>query len=299
MNAMDKLSAVVIKQDTRISDADRVYCQSHQSAYEAAKEALFELTAMYEDITAHQEELLPPKRSKYESRYIELEHLSRSSIEEKIQNLHGVFIGKIVEYFNDVYHVSISAHQIKEKLLPKEPKAPRYSYKINKEEQEQYHQSLLDLVVRYEDILDALFIQLGGRTFAERALDEIKEGCHDAAWSSYNGKPEFEVKGDTIRFTAYACSCDSWSKNDYWELADCMRKILRGVAHFETGLFNHYPVGIVQILERRQRNDPIAEFYGCTKVRQLKMFKNHRVDLKFESRELARQFADEYLGKVC
>ena len=46
MNAMDKLSAVVIQADSRISNTDREFCQAHQSAYEAAKEALMELGAV-------------------------------------------------------------------------------------------------------------------------------------------------------------------------------------------------------------------------------------------------------------
>ncbi len=298
MNAMDKLSAVVIRADTRISEADRAFCQAHQNAYEAAKIALAELGTVCEDIISQQESLLPPKRSPYESRYIELDNMSVSGMNTRIENLHGLFIGKIVEYFNNTYHVSIEGQKIKDKLLPKEPKSGRYFGDSDKEAHRKYHQELLDLVVRYEDILDALFIQLGGRTFAERALDEIREDCHRAVWSSYNGKAEFEVKGDTIRFTSYACSCNSYVSSEYWELSDHMRNVLRGVAHFETGLFNNYPADISGAISRGHRNQPLLEFPNCQKVRQLKMFKNHRVDLKFAGREYARQFADEYLGKV-
>ena len=33
-------------------------------------------------------------------------------------------------------------------------------------------------------------------------------------------------------------------------------------------------------------------------MKQLKMFKNHRVDLKFESKTYASEFAEKYLGLV-
>jgi len=95
MNAMDKLSAVVIQADSRISDSDRSFCQAHQSAYEAAKEALMELGAIYKDITDQQEELLPPAQNSYESKYIEIADLRQSEIERKVQNLHSLFINKL------------------------------------------------------------------------------------------------------------------------------------------------------------------------------------------------------------
>ena len=40
------------------------------------------------------------------------------------------------------------------------------------------------------------------------------------------------------------------------------------------------------------------EFPACEKVKQMKLFKNNRVDLKFHSPEYAEQFAGKYLGTV-
>ena len=154
------------------------------------------------------------------------------------------------------------------------------------------------MTVRYENVLDLLFIQLGGRTFAEKAFAELQESCHSAAWSSYNRKPEYEVKGDTIRFTFYACNCDSWSTHDYWKLTDAMCNVLRGVAHYETGIFSVYPHDISALLHNRHDTNPLVEFPYCSKVKQLKMFKNRRVDVKFESKAYASEFAEKYLGLV-
>lgn len=296
MNAIEKLSAVVIQVDSRISESDRSFCQAHQSAYEAAKEALVELGAIYKDITDQQKELLSPAQNSYETKYIDIIDLNQSEIQKKVQNLHSLFINKLVSYFNSTYNVSISAQKIKDKLIPKEPESRRLHY--DKELFEQYYQALLNLKVRYEDILDQLFIQLGGKTFSEKAFAEIQEACHTAAWSSYHKTTEYEIKGDTIRFTFYACSCDSWSTHDYWDLSDGMRNILRGIAHFETGMFNVYPHGISTLLSRSNQNFSCVEFPSCTKVKQLKMFKNHRVDVKFESKAYANEFAEKYLGLV-
>ena len=40
------------------------------------------------------------------------------------------------------------------------------------------------------------------------------------------------------------------------------------------------------------------EFPTCEKAKQIKLFKNNRVDLKFHSPEYAEQFINKYLGAV-
>lgn len=151
----------------------------------------------------------------------------------------------------------------------------------------------------YNDVLDQIFIQLGGRTFIEQALEEIKEKCHSAAWETYHGKPEYEVKNDTIRFTGYFCSYDNWYSHEKWSLFDNMKNILRALAFFETGMVGSYPQNIALLLGYGDKEYSTVAFTDCTKINQLKMFKNHRVDVKFTSKEFAEQFADEYLGRVC
>ena len=44
--------------------------------------------------------------------------------------------------------------------------------------------------------------------------------------------------------------------------------------------------------------EPVVEFPTCEKVKQMKMFKNNRVDSKFRTSEYAGQFAGKYLGTV-
>ncbi len=297
MNLLDKLSAVTVTADTRITAVDRDFCQAHQKAYEMAKQSLSELGAMYADVVRNLNEILPVKSSLYDSVYISIDKLSEKEVNSAIEGLHERFIDYIVRYFNDTYNVSIEQYAIKSQLLPKEPVTSGWNIDI--EAHERYHEELLNKDIKYEDILDALLEQLGDRSFTERALDEIKEACHNAAWNSYNGKAEFEVKGDSIRFTSWACSYENYGFGDRWNLEDKMRGVIRGLAHFETGVFSLYPSGMDELLSYSSLHDPIVEFEDCRKIVQLKMFKNRRVDIKFASPEYARQFADEYLGEVC
>lgn len=181
--------------------------------------------------------------------------------------------------------------------MPDEPK--RGCWDPDHKKETEYHEKLQSLKLTYNDVLDQIFIQLGGRTFIEQALEEIKEKCHSAAWETYHGKPEYEVKNDTIRFTGYFCSYDNWYSHEKWSLFDNMKNILRALAFFETGMVGSYPQNIALLLGYGDKEYSTVAFTDCTKINQLKMFKNHRVDVKFTSKEFAEQFADEYLGRVC
>ena len=58
-------------------------------------------------------------------------------------------------------------------LIPKEPRVR--GWEDNRSALSAYQAEMRSFSLRYETVLDQIFIQLGGRTFMERALDEIKE----------------------------------------------------------------------------------------------------------------------------
>lgn len=288
MNLLEKLDAVEIKTDNRISEADRAFCQSRQNAYDDARQILLDLRQQWKRTVSEQEQ-------KYETdHYIDIPNFSVLVIRERMEDLHGQFISAIVGHFNSLYHVSVSTEEIKEVLLPKEPR--QHGWDVDKAAVTAYRKEMRNLALRYESVLDQIFIQLGGRTFAERALDEIKEKCHSAAWNQYRKVPEFEVKGDTIRFTSYACKFSDWITPE-WKLSDGMKDILHGIAYFETGRFGCYPPDFHELMRWSAVKYSEVDF-DCKKIKRLKMFKTNRVDVKFAGKALANQFAEEYLGQM-
>lgn len=291
MNLLEKLSGVEIRPDSRISEADRRFCIAHQQAYDTAREELSELRQIWKEITEHQKEILDTATDE-KGGYAALSGFSSSSIRTKLEALPDIFISNIVRYFNRQYHVSVDTEPIRTLLVPEKPEST-----WEKEQLKQYHTAMRELSLRYEDILEQIFIQLGGRTFMERAVDELKEKCHKAAWDTSSRIQKYEVKGDTIRFP-YACRFDDWLGRPKWSLNDGMKDILRGVSHFETGQFEYYPPGISVLLGWDDKDESVFEF-SCEKVISLRMFKNRRVDLKFSSKAYASQFAAEYLGLVA
>lgn len=299
MNLLEKLEKVTISEDERISKADKEVCEKHQKAYFEAKIALEETIFAWNEIEERQKGLLADL-SEYESayrRYIRISDFSVKDIENKIKDLPSLFINSIISYFSSTYNVSISEHEIKNVLLPH--KSSDSVWDPQHKAEKEYQSKLMNIKINYQDVLEQIFIQLGGRTFTEKAIFELKQKCHSAAWDGYRGTPEYELKNNTIRFTFYACSHDDWLGRDRWKICDEMKHILKGIAHFETGILKSYPSTISYLLGYDDKNQATIEFSDCKKVEQLKMFKNHRVDVKFCDKETAELFISEYLGNVC
>lgn len=296
MNALEKLQAVQISADNRISETDQRFCEAHQSAYVDAKASLNELEYMWTDIVSRQSKLLEPAAAVWNNvqEYIYLSHFSEQDIRDQMEELNDLFISNLVRYFNNRYKVSLDANSIIDVLLPHKPKSDHLS--PNTEAVAEYHQKLRSMKVDYKDVLEQIFVQLGGRTFLERALDEIKEACHKAAWCTYSGKAEYELKNDAVRFT-YGCKFSDLFER--WELTDSMKKILRGLAYFESEILGYYPAAIENLLGWNRMEDHRVEFTSYTKLHSLRLFKNGRVDVKFKNKNYADQFASEYLGLVC
>ena len=228
-----------------------------------------------------------------QERYYRFDGISASAISNKIEALHQIFVTSIVHYFNEKYHVSVAYDEIKKLFIPPTPE-----YSREKSRAEEYHNKMQTMVLKYEDILEQIFVQLGGRTFEERALDELKEKCHDFAWNLNVKKPEYNVRGDTVQFDGYACSCEDWYRRSVWKIHEGMKGVLRALAHFETQQLDYLPKDIAFLVGYDDKCSSSYEF-EYEKVKKIRMFKNHRVDIKFASKALANQFAEMYLGLVA
>lgn len=296
---LKKFSAVEVKADNRISPADKLFCEKNQAAYEAAISSYQELSFFWDDMVKTQERLLGDKDSDTYRNYLISQgnvKISRSDINGHIMSLHAFFIEVIVRHFSSTYKVSISTYAVKEALLPEEPDS-RYGME---DKWEAYEHEMQTLIVRYEDIVDQIILRLDGRSFAEQAFYELTQGCHNAAWNTIKHTPQFERKKDTLRFTGYFCSFTEYSySSDSWKLMDDMKSIMRGAAHFETDAYGVYPPELSELMGYGDSKWCIVEFSGCSKLVQIKMFKNGRVDLKFTTPEYAEAFVDRYLGKVA
>ena len=296
MELQQKFAAVKIQADHRITEMDRDYCSLHQKAYETAIVSFQELAFFWEDMSKAQQELLGDSKNPFYHNYLvscKGPSISRELIDQHIEALHVDFIMTLSRYFNSTYHVSVDPSEVSEALLPKSPDGcPRRDRSRLKEA---YHAQMRTLTVRYQDVVDQIILRLDGRSFSEQAFHELYCKCHNAAWDARTQQPKFECRKDTICFTGYFCNLKSWSK-DTWEMQDGMKDILWGLAHFETDSYRVLPIGFSPLLTSAGTKEIVVEFPTCDMAKQIKLFKNHRVDLKFRSPEYAEQFISKYLG---
>lgn len=295
MDILSKFEAVQVTADIRISEMDRNFCEAHQKAYEAALSCFHELEYIWEDISDRQRALLSGVETGYAA-YLYSEgniDISTDKISDHIKELHGKFLRNLVNYFNNTYHITIDCCVAENMFLPQVPSDKRRNEDALKKQESE----MLNLILHYEDIVNFIFIQMDGRGFDEQAFHELHEKCHDAAWNSNQKKANFEVKKNVLQFS-YGCSYSSFYSSSHWALTDQVKDVLRGIAHYETGVYGTYPSGFNQLLGYRCTDD-LFEFPTSQKVNQLKMFKNNRVDIKFASEHHVRQFCDKYLGLVC
>ncbi len=138
---------------------------------------------------------------------------------------------------------------------------------------------------------------LTGYSFQDKAVKELKDAAHRAAWNRYRAEKNYAQKKATIKFSNYACRFDSFYTSigrTHISLSEGMKKIIYALSHFEYGtvtiIDRHFAALCGYSFEETQFD------FELEKTKQIKCFKNGRVDIRFTSEAYARQFVEEYLG---
>ena len=292
-NLLEKLDAVEMTADTRIDSADRNYCQVQQEAYNHARDALKDMIERGQKYTEEQIATLSRVESNVYSTY--LGEFKVHEITKSLEESHKRFIDQVFNYFARRYSVDINSYYAKENLLPERPSGGIWDR--DEEQWEEYHQTLYNLELTYQNVVDQIFLQLGGLSFEDRATKEVKDAAHRVAWDKRHGK-QFEQKKAIVSLAGFGdCEGDS-SKGFLVRLFESGKYILRAIVHFERGDATHIPFAIEHLFYNNFSGPyETAEVeVGMEKLKSIKFFKNNRVDFRFTSEGDARQFVEEYLG---
>lgn len=325
MNILDKFSAVEIKTDNRISDADRAFCVRHQEAFDKAGPALEKIAEAIVAAKTEQQAILGSDDSEYSylspwGIYISSEGFKcdESYVYEMMKKRSERFITKVVDYFQSKYILELDGDQIKEHLIPAAPKRPElpwggyrnmaddeiaaYEEKLDayKAEQQKYEDGLRTFSLRYEQIVDEIFIQLSGFSFQERAMNEFLKKCWKAAHDYRGDKENFEIKNDTLRLTGYWCRCrnESWMREPEWSTDGDLRVILDALVHYDIGQLNRGAEWFPELFRYSTKKN-VFPINNLMKAKNIKLFKNGRVDIKFKDAVSVQEFVNNYLRKCA
>lgn len=318
MSLMEKFSAVEIKADNRISEDDKVFCLRQQAAFDKSGPALQKIADMMTAANEEQSSILDANED-YLSRYLVGDgfRCEASYVLDAMKGRNRTFISAVVNYFSRKYNVELDEREIEEHLIPTGPKEPNLpwggyrnmsedeiaSYREEldtyKVEKEKFERSLRVLPLRYERVVDEIFVQLGGFSFQEKAMNEFLSRTWNCCHSTYrDNAEEFEIKNDTLKLTGYWCRCkdDSWRSHDEWESTDSLKTLLNALAWYECGRMDEGNLWFPELF-RYDTERNFFETYNMEKVKSVKLFKNGRVDIKFRSVAYVQEFVETCLRR--
>lgn len=318
MSLMEKFSAVEIKADNRISEDDKAFCLRQQAAFDKSGPALQKIADMMTAANEEQSSILDANEDCL-SRYLVGDgfRCEASYVLDAMKGRNRTFISAVVNYFSHKYNVELDEREIEERLIPTGPKEPNLpwggyrnmsedeiaSYREEldtyKVEKEKFEQSLRVLPLRYERVVDEIFVQLGGFSFQEKAMNEFLSRTWNCCHSTYrDNAEEFEIKNDTLKLTGYWCRCkdDSWRSHDEWESTDSLKTLLNALAWYECGRMDEGNLWFPELF-RYDTERNFFETYNMQKVKSVKLFKNGRVDIKFRSVAYVQEFVETCLRR--
>lgn len=318
MSLMEKFSAVEIKADNRISEEDKAFCLRQQAAFDKSGPALQKIADMMTAANEEQSSILDANED-YLSRYLVGDgfRCEASYVLDAMKGRNRTFISAVVNYFSRKYNVELDEREIEERLIPTGPKEPNLpwggyrnmsedeiaSYREEldtyKVEKEKFEQSLRVLPLRYERVVDEIFVQLGGFSFQEKAMNEFLSRTWNCCHSTYrDNAEEFEIKNDTLKLTGYWCRCkdDSWRSHDEWESTDSLKTLLNALAWYECRRMDEGNLWFPELF-RYDTERNFFETSNMEKVKSVKLFKNGRVDIKFRSVAYVQEFVETCLRR--
>jgi len=267
-NLLDKFSAIDIQVDQRISEIEAEYCKRQEVIFyetrDILKRNLSELNNLYEKYG--EKDSFSGREESFLSTYDDLKY-----IKNRIDSIYKGFISRITHYFAIRHKVSLSSNEIVGK------------YDENS--------------ISYTIILDEIFEQLGGLSFKEKAVEEIKAASRSIIYNKSNlhiAKNKLSIIDCVYWDSGFLDDNKSIRYDDRR-----VRPLFLALSHFMNGSVEMiYRLGeIYQQLNRGSSYYDIFSKYeiGIYNVESLKMFKNGKIEIVFSEHENAEAFKNEYL----
>ncbi len=261
MNMLNVFDEIKIDNTNRIDLEDKIYCEKHNKAYKETLKSHKETLKSWIILHNNQIQELSFERNDYTytEEYISYYGGGSICIDKMIQEIDRIkekFIGMIAYYFTKKYNVTIDDSKIFNKYRDK------FDYHKKNNPDKTLKLDLIEYVdIDYNIILDEIFLQLGGFSFKEKAIDEIKQKAKTPLYyNRYRNYWNYEIKGKTIKFRT-------------------------SINHIEPALYFY-----------DNNETDIINCYTHNKIDDYKSYDNGNTDIKFYNASDALDFAKRYLG---
>lgn len=264
---LERLEAIQIDRRDAVDALDQAFMDRQEALYREAVEVLTDVKRRMEAIFASYDGDEDRNKDGYISRHHDIYR-----VEQRLKEIREQFIGRIVGHFADRYKVRLSTDQVIRELDGQEATA--------------------------KAILECIHHQLGGRTFQELAIHQVKAAL--AERTQYR-KPE--IKGCRVSFPRFVYPDFSLPDHPHisWRDQEDLHVLLRALQLFGNGRLElSWPfTAPLEAVSDTWRHDPFQRFdLGSGKVRTFRLYKNGKVEVGFASNELASQFVAEYTRKA-
>lgn len=317
MNLLNKFASVEIKADNRISEEDKAFCLRQQEAFDKSGPALDAIAKKMEAVMKEQESILGVGEENYAGRYVNGDGFScnAGSAYGAMKQRNKTFITVIVEYFARKYKVELDREEIMKHLIPAPPQEPSlpwggyrdmsdeqidgFKKRVEAYEQEEikYNEAMRAFPLRYEQIVDEIFVQLGGFSFQEQAMNEFLERTWKCCHNNWDDKERFEIKNDTLRLANGWCWCDDqWSWGPEWKPSDNLKTLLDALAWYECGRMGEAALWFPELCRYSTKENQF-DTNNMSKIKSIKLFKNGRVDIKFRNATYVQEFVEQCMRR--
>jgi hypothetical protein len=287
---LEKFEGVQVDSAMRISPLDAEFCTAERISYERAHSLYTGFRKSLAEAVKLENEEWSARTGRPATVYRDVTYCKVSdtggldNIDDRIKNIQRTFIGAIKAYFTRKYDITLDSDAVYETLGQVEPDLSPSMPNAEWERLHDEHRARSSRLLHHNEIIDEILLQLDGLTFADRAVQEIKDNARQSA------EDEFAIDKKVIRFK----DCFTYSYPRY-------SHVLMAFWHYNTGLTSmagsHWERELGSTLDRsddkRVGSPYVFEGRNACKLRY---FKSGRWDITFASAEHADTFAREYLG---
>lgn len=285
MSLAGKFGNFEIKKTDRISKEDQEWLSHREKMY---KRALMIQKSVYDIYKAEDGTYTEEDRDEFSSFTV-----NDFGVPKRVSQIQDSYISGIFSYFSRKYHVELKnvfEHYDYDRELY------RYSSSSKKE-------PVKDLVIDeidYHTVLDKIFEQLGGLSFKEKSIKEVKDALKDKCYWDYRDQWRIKVNGKKLIYTDGSCYKSKYFDeyefhSTHWLCAflDALACNIYGEKTYIQSLSRLYDSYYVKLYDDDFQDGFSAPEVG---VEHIKFYKNGRVDVTFKSGEFCRNFAREWCG---